>query len=328
MKLLDYIFLMRPMLIIPVWTIALLGARAAEWRSHGNNPFTLDRFPFVDFANDDQQTLIMLGLATLLAGGIFILNQIYDMESDRRNKKLFLIADGHVSLTEAWVLYLLTTTIAVVGGFLLNWQLGLLFVGGALVGLQYSLPLFKLREHPYKAFRNNMIGHGNLAFLFGWVMTVKASGEFTSFNIEGIFKSLPYMLAVGAVYLNTTLPDLEGDRATGKKTYPMEWGLRKTLRTSLLMTASAILLSIMTADYAFAIAAAISLPLFYVAMNRNSVPLATLATKAAILALSLFAAIYFPLYLIVVLLVIVATRIYYAARFSVTYPVLVEKGGK
>jgi 4-hydroxybenzoate polyprenyltransferase len=325
MKLFDYVFLTRPMLIIPVWTIALLGARAAEWRSRGTNPFILDRYPFVDFSQDDRQMLLTLLMSTLLAGGIFILNQIFDVESDRRNKKLFLIADGHVSPTEAWVLYILTTTVAIVGAFLVNWQLGFLFVVGALVGLQYSLPWFNLREHPYKSFRNNMIGHGTLAFLFGWVMTMKAPDEFTNFNLEGIIKSLPYVLAVGAVYLNTTLPDLEGDKAVGKKTYPMEWGLGRTLRISFWMTLVAVVFAILFADYAFALAAAISLPFFATAWMHKSLTEATLATKVSILALSLFAAIYFPPYLAIVLLVVVATRIYYAARFSIKYPVLTGK---
>jgi 4-hydroxybenzoate polyprenyltransferase len=318
MKLFDYIFLTRPMLIIPVWTIALLGARAAEWRSRGTDPFILDQYPFVDFSPDARQMLLMLAMSTLLAGGIFILNQIFDVESDRRNKKLFLIADGHVSLTEAWVLYILTTTVAIVGAFLINWQLGFLFVVGAFIGLQYSLPFFNLREHPYKSFRNNMVGHGVLAFLFGWVMM-------QNFNFEGIVKSLPYMLAVGATYLNTTLPDLEGDKAVGKKTYGMEWGLGKTLRTSSWMTVVAALLAVMFADYAFALAAVISLPFLLAARMHESLPQAILATKISILALSLFAAIYFPPYLAIILFVIVATRIYYAARFSLKYPVLTGK---
>ncbi len=318
MKLFDYIFLMRPMLIIPVWTIAILGARAAEWRTRGNNPFTLDRYPFIDFSQDDRQLLLTLAVSTLLAGGIFILNQIFDVESDRRNKKLFLIADGHVSLTEAWVLYILTTTLAIIGGFLINWQLGFLFVAGALVGLQYSLPAFRLREHPYKSFRNNMIGHGTLAFLFGWVLI-------QNFDIEGIIRSFPYMLAVGAVYLNTTLPDLEGDKAGGKRTYAMEWGPGKTLQTSFWMVAAAIVVSILVADYAFSLAAGISMLLFAIARRDKSIAKGTLASKVSILALSLFAAIYFPPYLVIIALTIVATRIYYAARFSIQYPVLTER---
>lgn len=133
------------MLIIPVWTISLLGARAAQWQQRGLNPFTLDRFPFVNFSSSDLHLLILLLVGTLLSGGIFIVNQIYDIESDRVNKKLFLLPEGHVSITEAWVLYYVTTAGALIGAFILSWQLGILFVLGALIGLQYSLPRFNLK---------------------------------------------------------------------------------------------------------------------------------------------------------------------------------------
>jgi hypothetical protein len=105
----------------------------------------------------------------------------------------------------------------------------------------------------------------------------------------------------------------------------MEWGLGKTLRTSSWMTVIAAVLAILFADYAFALAAAISLPFFAAARMHESLAEAILATKVSILALSLFAAIYFPPYLAIVLLVIVATRIYYAVRFSIKYPVLTGK---
>jgi 4-hydroxybenzoate polyprenyltransferase len=318
MKIIDYGFLLRPMLIVPVWTISLLGARAAEWRVRSANPFTIDRYPFLPFTNDDLHLLLLLLLATMMAGGIFILNQIYDIESDRRNKKLFLIADGHVAPTEAWGLYFFATFASIVGAFLFNWQLGILFVVGALLGLQYSLPVFNVRENPYKAFRNNILGHGMLAFLFGWVMT-------QSFNIEGIVKSIPYALAVGAVYLNTTLPDIEGDKAFGKRTYGAEWGVFKSLRTSLTLVVLSIIFAIMSADWAFVIASAVSLPFFAAARFKQSIKLATLASKTAILLLSLLAAFYYPPYLVLLLLTILASRIYYSSKFSLDYPSLTEK---
>ncbi len=317
-KLFDYIFLMRPMLIIPVWTISLLGARASLWRERGTSPITIDRYPFVDFSTSDLNILAMLGLATLLAGGVFILNQIYDADTDRINKKLFLISEGHVTAGEAWKLYVAVTAIAIIGAFLLNWQLGCLFVVGAWFGFQYSYPFFKLREHPYKSFRNNVVAHGILAFLFGWVM-------YLSFNIEGIIKAMPYFLAVGAVYLNTTLPDLDGDKTAGKTTYGGVWGLVKTQRTAFLLVLAGMLFSIMTADYGFTVAAAIAAPFFLAAWIQESVAVSTLASKVAILALSVFAAIFFPLYGALLIFTIILTRVYYSRRFEITYPALIEK---
>ncbi|MGB5106629.1 MAG: UbiA family prenyltransferase [Candidatus Zixiibacteriota bacterium] len=317
-KILDYIFLMRPMLIVPVWTISLLGARAALWRERGISPVTIDRFPFVDFTSSDISLLVMLALSTLLAGGVFIINQIYDVESDRLNKKLFLIPEGHVSISEAWGLYIATTAIALIGAFVLSWQLGCLFVAGAWFGFQYSYPLFKLREHPYKQCRNNIVAHGTLAFLFGWVM-------YLNFDIEGIIRSLPYLLAVAAVYLNTTLPDVAGDQATGKRTYGIEWGVVRTQKVAFTLVLSGALFSVMIADYAFTVTALISLPFFLVAWLKESEPLSALASKVAIIVLSIFAALFFPLYAAILAVTIIATRIYYARRFNLNYPVLTEK---
>jgi 4-hydroxybenzoate polyprenyltransferase len=320
MKAFDYIFLLRPMLIIPVWTISLLGARAALWRQRGISPFILDHFPFKPFTSNDLGLLAMLALATLLAGGIFVLNQIFDVKSDRQNKKLFLMADGHVSKHEAWIIYWLTTGVAIIGAGALNWRLGILFVAGALVGFQYSHPRFKVRADAYKSMRNNMLGHGMLAFLFGWVM-------YQNFNIEGVLKSVPYLLAVGAIYLNTTLPDIKGDKATGKLTYGVAWGVPKCQSISLFLIFASLVLSVMAADYSLTISAAIALPFAVAAKARRSVEYSVLTTKVAVLALSLFAALFFPVYLSILMVVITCTRVYYQKRFAMAYPELWERAG-
>lgn len=317
MKLLDYLFLHRPMLIIPVWTIALLGTRAALWPERSPNPFQLVHFPFADFSGGDARLVVMLFLAALAAGAAFIINQIYDIESDRKNNKLFLLSEGHLSVKEAWALYFLSTAVAIAAGFVLNWQLAILFAGGALLGLQYSYPKFRVRSDPYKSFRNNMLAHGMLAFLFGWVMV-------KNFDIAGVLKSIPYMLGVAALYLNTTLLDMKGDEATGKLTYAIEWGVAKTQSIAVVLVACGLITSVLTADYAFTIAAGATLPFVIAARVKQSLKLSTLSTKVAILALSFFAVIFFPIYLAFLVVTLASARLYYARRFSLAYPVLWE----
>jgi 4-hydroxybenzoate polyprenyltransferase len=315
MKLLDYLFLHRPMLIIPVWTIALLGNRAALWRSRSSNPFHLDGYPFSEWLPGDSHLLLMMLCGALVAGGAFVLNQIYDIETDRKNKKLFLLPEGHVSLAEAWFLYFFSTVIGIAAGFLLNWQLGILLACGALLGLQYSHPRFKVRQDPWRSLRNNMLAHGMLAFLFGWVLA-------KNFDIESVLKSVPYMLGVAALYLNTTLPDIKGDESAGKKTYGVELGVKRTESTALFLVVLALIASVLTADYAFTIAAAVALPFFVMARVNKSIDLSVLATKAAVLALSIMAALYFPPYLLLLILTILLSRLYHARRFSISYPSL------
>ncbi|MFQ6003827.1 MAG: hypothetical protein ACE5KJ_08780, partial [Candidatus Zixiibacteriota bacterium] len=83
-KYLDYLFVIRPVLMPPVWTILLLGHhRSAALSGQSNLP-----------------GLILL-LVTFLVGAVYLLNQIYDVESDRINKKLFFLAEGYISKKNA-----------------------------------------------------------------------------------------------------------------------------------------------------------------------------------------------------------------------------------
>lgn len=303
------------MLILPVWTIALLGNRAALWRTRSSDPFHLDRYPVSEWTTGDLHLLLMMLCGALVAGGAFVLNQIYDIETDRKNKKLFLLPEGHVALSEAWFIYFFSTAIGIAGGFLLNWQLGVLLACGALLGLQYSHPRFNVRQDSWRSLRNNMLAHGMLVFMFGWVLA-------KNFDIESVLKSVPYMLGVAALYLNTTLPDIKGDESAGKKTYGVEWGVKKSESVALFLVVLALIAAVLAADYAFAVAAAIALPFFVLARVKKSIDHSMLATKVALLALSLMAVLYFPPYILLLILTILLTRLYHAKRFSISYPSL------
>jgi 4-hydroxybenzoate polyprenyltransferase len=85
---LDYIFILRPMLFFPGWSTMLAGyfiGTKRQWFP-----------PFEQPANLTEIVLLISGLA-LLMGSTFILNQLNDIESDRRNRKLFIISDGSVT---------------------------------------------------------------------------------------------------------------------------------------------------------------------------------------------------------------------------------------
>ncbi|HMA77425.1 MAG TPA: hypothetical protein VKO43_08955, partial [Candidatus Krumholzibacteriaceae bacterium] len=74
---LDYIFLTRPIILIPVWTFFLLGAYHAT-----------------DIAEKSMRNhLLLCGILsfTALIGAVYIINQITDKETDLANNKLFLI---------------------------------------------------------------------------------------------------------------------------------------------------------------------------------------------------------------------------------------------
>jgi 4-hydroxybenzoate polyprenyltransferase len=299
LKYLDYLFLTRPVLMPPVWTILLLGHRRSAVLSGGSH----------------LPGLAVL-LVTFLVGAVYVLNQVCDIESDRLNNKLFFLAQGLISKRSALVEMIVLNLAAIIPAFLISLQLGLLFVLGALFGFLYSVRPFALKNKPIGGLITNALAHGSLAFLIGWSMN-------RSLSAESLIFSLPYFLAVAAVYLNTTVPDLEGDRATGKITFAVRWGRQKTTVLSFLLVISAVVLSLVTGDTPFLVASALSLPFFlFAGFNRKERAVA-LSTKASILFLSVAAGFFYPWYFVILILGFAATRLYYRARFAMNYPALI-----
>jgi 4-hydroxybenzoate polyprenyltransferase len=309
-KLLDHIFFLRPMLILPVWTIAILGVRAADVREMAS-PVSV-----ADIQAVLPDVLLMLLLTGLLYGAIYIYNQIHDIESDRQNKKLFFLTDRIISFNSAYVLVTVLNAVSVIGAFLVNITLGVLFLIVAVLGILYSHPKVNYKGRAGKALWSNMFGCGMVPFLIGWAFFEG------SISMEAVLKSLPYMLAVGAIYFNTTLPDREGDKKVGKKTYGVIWTVQHCQASALARLAFAILFAFMAGDYAVLIAAGLSSILFIKAYSSQQISDSVAATQAAILLLMIMACIYFPIFVIIASGSLLATRAYYKWRFDLAYPKL------
>ena len=254
-------------------------------------------------------------MVTFLVGAVYVLNQICDIESDKLNKKLFFLAQGFVSKRSALVEMSLLNLAGIIPAFLISLQLGLLFALGALFGFVYSAPPFALKNRPIGSLVTNALAHGSLAFLIGWSMN-------RSLSLESVLFSLPYLFAVAAVYLNTTVPDIKGDQATGKITFAVRWGKERTTGLSLLLVASAIVLSLITDDTPFLVASALSFPFFLFAGFSRKERSVVLSTKASILLLSIAAGVFYLWYFLILILGFAATRLYYRVRFNMNYPAL------
>jgi 4-hydroxybenzoate polyprenyltransferase len=284
--------------MVPAWTILLLGHhRSAVLAGKSNSP-----------------GLVLL-LTTFLVGGVYLLNQIYDMESDRLNKKLFFLSEGYVSKKNAIFQTVFLNAISIIPAYLISLDLGFLFTLGFLFGFFYSAPFFSFKGRPLTGFLSNILSHGNLTFLAGWASSQTLSGK-------AILFSLPYMLAVGVVYLNTTIPDMEGDERSGKITLAVRWGKGKVVIFALILVLIATSLSFLIKDIPFLVASALSLPFFlFGALTKKNKDI-ILSTKLSILFLSIAAGFFYPWYFAILLLGFLGTRLYYKARFHYDYPTL------
>ena len=295
-KLLDYFFATRPVLFMPVWTVALLGVGQAEGHRLSG-----------------RTTGSLLFATACLFGAVYLVNQIFDRGSDRINNKGFFLSRGIVSVPEAAVLAAGLNLAALAVSLLISGYAFVLFIIIAILGIVYSAPPFRLKDRAWPALAANMLAHGSVVYLIG-------AGWNENLEWKHVLRSLPYFFAVGAIYLNTTLPDVEGDRQVGKKTVTVVYGERLAQGMALVFVLIAIGFAVYTRDFDFLLPSVLSVPLFASALDKKNIKYSVWATKGALVLLSLAAALYFWWYVLILAAGFLAARIYYKRRFGMVYP--------
>lgn len=289
-SLIDSIFLLRPVLLGPVWTIYGAGAVLA-----GGTPG------------------IDLLFVSLIVGGVYVHNQLADVHSDALNEKLHLIADQHVSRKLAWGI--------AVG----SWALGmawaatqgcrfLLFAAAVLFGFLYNqMGNRGWKSHPVRGLLLNLVSHGSITFLAGYTA---AGGEW----LHGLALSISYAAAVGAVYVATTIVDSNGDRASGKRTMCVVFGAQKCARLILALVLAGALLAVAGRDWWFVAAASVSLVPAVMLLRKPERKNAQRMATWAVGVLSLVVAVRWAFLFILAAITYATSRLYYHFRFGLRYP--------
>lgn len=296
---LDYFFFARPVLMPPVWTIALLGAKSA-W---------LQPAP-----SETWRWVVLFVQLFCLFGGVYTLNQIFDIESDRINRKLFFLPERLISVRAAWIFTVTLNIAALILGFLLGTVYLALTYVVLVMGVFYSAGTHPWKNHTFLGFLANVIAHGLIVYMMGLVFRNGSLAQFWPLAV-------PYGFAVGGVYLATTVADVEGDRAAQKRTLAVRWGPVATMGTGMLFVGFALGMSASMGEWLLALASVVTLPVFlYSALTNGSH--ATLAAKTGVGALTIAAVLVYPYYLLVLVAGFLVTRRFFHWRFNLTYPSL------
>jgi len=181
----------------------------------------------------------------------------------------------------------------------------------------YSAPPVRLKDRPIGGLFTNAYAHGFVVSLAVMPeMTINNSG------LLGWDNPFYFALTVGAIYILTTIPDREGDSATGKRTLAVVLGRVGALGVALLLMAGSTFVAYrsgfaplvyLSAFASFAIAAS---------MLLGSLSSVLLAAKLPLLVLTLLAGYWYPVYFVFIVALLVGTRIYYQRRFGILYPKL------
>jgi 4-hydroxybenzoate polyprenyltransferase len=228
-----YFRLARPFTLLPPLLGIVSGAVCAFGSAH--NPDPARRVTWAVVA-----TLAVGSLcASAMNAASNIVNQIADLEIDRRNKPARPLVTGEVSLRRArqaaWALYVLAivpTWIVVPYPYTslaqrISAPVSLhaaffLYCVGALATLVYSLPAFgRTKRHWLAANLTIAIPRGGLLKVAGWSF-VASVAALEAWAIGGIFA----LFLLGAISTKD-FSDMEGDRAHGCITLPLRFGVRR-----------------------------------------------------------------------------------------------------
>jgi len=189
---------------------------------------------------------------SLVLGGVFcyhaganLVNDLYDVETDRLNRGATLLnggsqvlAKGLLTLSQlrkaAFFSYLLGTAaalgLALAGG---GWGVLLYALAGLGCGYFYSIPPLRLAA--------TGLGELVLGLAFGPLLVLGTVTALTGAFFPGaLLVSWPVGLFITAVILINEIPDYESDRRTGKRTLAVRLGPEKSFRLLALLLTGAV----------------------------------------------------------------------------------------
>jgi 4-hydroxybenzoate polyprenyltransferase len=309
-KYLDYFFVNRPILFFPGWATLLAGYLAATHNIKLFHLITTDNFYF-EFWNP----IIFQGLLafSFAMGSSFILNQICDISSDKKNRKLFLMGEGHISVNHGYIESFILITLSLILSIKIGLSLLLLMSFFIMItGYFYNYPPFNFKDKPISGLIANMI-MGWLAFAIGWTLLVPFNGSLVN-------HSIPYLFFNTSLYFLTTLPDVEGDTSSKKITFPVKYGFTSTIWISVLFFLLSIVSSIIIGDQFLLLVLILNILFVLNLIRKKNVSTALLVIKTGIFFFCIILSVKFPLFFLAITLLFFFTRFYYKRRFQFDYP--------
>jgi 4-hydroxybenzoate polyprenyltransferase len=300
MKALDLVFAARPLLLVPIWSIYLVSL-------HFHHDLIGAAFGLVN--------VLSLAYLTLLGAGACYINQVFDAASDRQNNKVYFLARGLVTERQLMLGFVLTGILALSLSLLVSNLFFLICVQLLAFSYFYSAPSLRLKDRPVAGLVAN-------AWCIGFLISVSVYPRMSQHNAGFLGWDNPFyfFMAVGGIYLLTTIPDQSGDAASGKQTVAVVAGRGRTvLLAALWLTVAAV--TAWNSDYLPIFGVAVmSVLVTLVSLSASSERFVLFAAKLPILLLTLLAGWYYPYYLIFIVVLVITTRIYYTRRLNISYP--------
>jgi len=256
---------------------------------------------------------LLLILFAAAMGASFLLNQLKDIESDLENEKLFIISGGY--LTKSKIIS--EIVLLIVAALIIAQQISVLVLALSagfilLTGYLYNFKPFTFKDLPIASLVANSL-MGWFAFAIGWA----AQNEVDWFIL---IDALPYLFFNTALYFYTTLPDVTGDRKSGKNTIAVLYGEKLTIRLAFILFILSLLTAIYLKDLMILLVLVLAAPFFIMTIRNYSISATVRTTKYAILFFAMVICFKLPFFFILMAVGFYATRWYFKKRFNFNYP--------
>jgi chlorophyll synthase len=243
----------------------------------------------------------------------FIVNQIFDTESDTVNRKAYLLPSGIVSRRAAAGLVGAICVVLLIISALAGTSVRYLIWAGLILGLAYSMPPLRLKARPVLDLLANVAGFAVVGFALGWLV-------YEPYRHLMWFRMLPYALAMSGIFLNTCIPDEEGDRSVGDRTSCVVFGSDAVARAALVLLTLSGLTALAVGETLAVLAVAAGLPGFIGVGLDPSSRTSVVASQFAARFLLVLVCVNAPVLALLAVLTYLASKSYYSRRFGVDYP--------
>ncbi len=182
----------------------------------------------IDFSNIRKIESITTLLACIfVAAGGYIINDIFDVETDKINRPEKLILSKHISLKSARIFYAILTFSGIAFGFATGLGMGILCLVLSVLLYFYSSDL------KGEQLQGNLL----IAMMAGMVVYVSSRGVFNVSNTYfAEYASLAFFITMVREIIKD-IEDIEGDEAHDYLTYPVVKGIPNSKKLALLFMA-------------------------------------------------------------------------------------------
>jgi 4-hydroxybenzoate polyprenyltransferase len=198
--------------------------------------FSLNSFQFI---------IYLLALLLVVAGG-YIINDIYDIETDKINRKENQIVGNSISSKSAFNFYYLLNSLAFLFGFYIAFSIGKTAFGFIFIFFAFSLWRYSKQHKTSFAIGNFQVGFLTALSIINLILFDLVPIGINNENGSLIISKIIIFYA-GFSFLTTLIreivkdiEDLEGDQKINAKTLAITYGLKKSKNIVLALTTATI----------------------------------------------------------------------------------------